>query len=280
MKIYVTIHGVRQLDLVPDYFDEFYKALKFKQIYFVKNILKYHFFRIIYKIIFKIYIPMIDKIFTVSNDSMQKIQNICHPQYIKHFYCGSINTDEIKIEEKSQHQNYVLFVSGGRPEKNLLRCLIAFQKYKAEDHSGLKLIVTGITEDTKISLLKHPRIEIKLINEFVEFLPYVNDDRLRELYTNCKYILYLSKSEGFGLPLVESCMYEKPILTSSLTAMPEVLRSGSFYANPYDICSIVTVLHKMTDASYDQLEEQSRRRKKIVLLEIENSDLDFITEFC
>ena len=278
MKVYVTIHGVRKMDLRPDVMDHYYTYARIRYLRHFFSIIKYRFGCVAYKRLFSEYIPCFDKVFTDSNDSMQKIQRICSPRYIKYFYLGSINSDFDVYTAHSQGY-YFLVVSGGRPEKNLLRTLLAFQQFVEETNSEFKLIVTGISDEIRNNILCCPRFNQSLISEHVVFKPYVDAAELRELYINCKCVLYLSKSEGFGLPLVEAALYEKPIITSSITAMPEVLASGAYYANPYDVNSICRSMIDFCNIDEDYINNQSQRTRKLVIDKINNADKDFLLEF-
>ena len=234
-----------------------------------------------YKHVFKKYLPMFDKVFTVSNDSMQKIQRLSAPKQIKPYYCGSINTDALADQPLTESkENYALFVSGGREEKNLLRTLIAFQRFKKYDETGLKLVVTGISEQLKNNLLNCSKLPKENMEDNIELLQYVSDERLEQLYKNCKFVLYPSKSEGFGLPLVEACYYGTPIIAGSITAMPEVLGSTINYVDPYSVTSIESAIAYLAGSNYDTEMKKMLRKRDNVVLNIKNSDGDFVTEFC
>ncbi len=47
---------------------------------------------------------------------------------------------------------------------------------------------------------------------FIEFLGYVNDKKLKELYSNCKAVLYLAEEEDFGITPVEAMAFGKPVI--------------------------------------------------------------------
>lgn len=276
LKVYVTIHGTRMLDIVPEYMDEYYGVSSFKIVHYVIKLIKYFFARILYKKTFNKYIPYFDKVFTVSNDSMQKIISISTPQTIKPFYCGSINSEELFASEK-QKENFALLVSGGRPEKNTIRTILGFQEFKKRDLSGLKLVITGVSPEKKEQILSYPLID-KKITSVVEILPYVSENKLKELYQSCKFVVCLSKSEGFGLAMVESVQNNIPILASAVTAVPEVLWSGAIYANPYKVKAIAKGFEDM-QKEYEKMLKKIEYRKIVVHESIKSSDRDFVLEF-
>lgn len=280
IKIYITIHGVRRLDLYPDNFDRFYFKGMEKTLYIPCAWIRYFIYRWIYKYFFKKYIPLYDKIFTVSNDSMQKILKISTPKDIKPFYGGSVNVDTIhEMPQLYKRGNYFLFVSGGRKEKNLVRTMIAFQQFKKHDFSGIKLVVTGVSDELKTRLLNCRELTKGGFISNIEFKPYVDEMELRKLYMECKFFIYTSKSEGFGLPLIEACYYGVPILASARTALPEVLGSSVIYVDPYSISSIQKGMEKILALDYKTQQEKVLKRQETVKVNIESSDFDFIAEF-
>ena len=281
MKVYVTIHGVRRLDLKPDRIDSYYTGASFSFLYMVKAWVKYVLYGLAYKYVFRIYIPEYDQLITVSNDSLQKIQVLCKPKAVKIYYEGSINSDLMMDKPvNTERENFALFVSGGREEKNLLRTLIGFQKFKEQNPSNnLKLIVTGVSAELRERLLSCPQLKWERVKKDIVIKQYVEDDELVHLYETCKYVIYMSKSEGFGLPLIEACMYGAPCLAASVTAMPEVLGSAIEYADPFDISSIAAGFERLENTDYKICQDKILRRRQVVIYNIKNADEDFLADF-
>lgn len=281
MKVYVTIHGVRRLDLKPDRIDSYYAGSSFSFLYMMKACVKYAIYGLAYKYVFRKYIPKYDMVITVSNDSLQKIQRLCKPKAVKIYYEGSINSDMMMDNPvNTERDNFALFVSGGREEKNLLRTLIGFQQFKDQNPSNsLKLIVTGVSAELREKLLSCHLIRRERIEKYITIKQYVEDDELAHLYETCKYVIYLSKSEGFGLPLIEACMYGAPCLAASVTAMPEVLGSAIEYADPFNVSSIAEGFKRLESADYSICQNKILRRRQVVISSIRNADKDFLADF-
>jgi glycosyltransferase involved in cell wall biosynthesis len=60
------------------------------------------------------------------------------------------------------------------------------------------------------------------------------DGQLRWAYEHAEALLYTSTCEGFGLPLVEAMALGCEVVTSSVSAMPEVAGELAHYADPCD----------------------------------------------
>jgi glycosyltransferase involved in cell wall biosynthesis len=92
-------------------------------------------------------------------------------------------------------------------------------------------------------LLDFYRDEIKKIGlENITLLGYVADDDLIEFYQDCDVVLIpASYGEGFGLPIIEGYLFNKPVISSNVCAIPDVIISNdSLFENNRD--SIVAKL--------------------------------------
>ena len=72
----------------------------------------------------------------------------------------------------------------------------------------------------------------------VHFLPAVDADGLVTLYSSAAVLLHPSFREGFGNPVAEAMACGCPVVTSSVSAMPEVAGGAALLADPRDIASI------------------------------------------
>ena len=114
----------------------------------------------------------------------------------------------------------------------------------------------------------------------IVFLDYVSDEQLSDLYRNAFFLLYTSKSEGFGLPALEAAKRFCPVVAAYGTSIPEVLDSAALYVNPYSIDSIASGIERMCNENIRK--QYCDRIKKIIPLiehKIDNSNkwlFDFI----
>ena len=61
-----------------------------------------------------------------------------------------------------------------------------------------------------------------------------DDAALRWLYANCRFTVFPSLSEGFGLPVVESLANAKPCIASTATSIPEGSQGVAIHLDPAD----------------------------------------------
>lgn len=79
-------------------------------------------------------------------------------------------------------------------------------------------------------LLEYYRSEIHLQNiTNINFLGFVTDEALIHLYSKCSLVINIADyGEGFGLPIIEGYLFDKPVIASNKCAIPEVIISEEF----------------------------------------------------
>src|SRR5207244_12625157 len=60
----------------------------------------------------------------------------------------------------------------------------------------------------------------------LRWLRHVDDETLLREYRDCRFTVYPSLMEGYGLPIVESLLHGKPCICGSNGALGEVARGG------------------------------------------------------
>lgn len=105
---------------------------------------------------------------------------------------------------------FILVVGTKEPRKNISTIIDAFIGISNQiDHN---LVVVGATGWGEVNLRKHPRVIMH---------DYISNDELAFLYCNCKFTIYLSRYEGFGLPIIESLFFGKNVVTGIHSALQE-----------------------------------------------------------
>lgn len=63
----------------------------------------------------------------------------------------------------------------------------------------------------------------------IELLGYISDEEVRNFYETTDLVTVLAKyGEGFGLPIIEGYLYNKPVFASDICAIPEVIIDKRF----------------------------------------------------
>ena len=139
--------------------------------------------------------------------------------------------------------NYLLYLGHIEPRKNLYFLIKTFLKWKKVAKSNLKLIIAGefwIKTSETIKILN----EFK-DNPFVEFTGYVDEDKLKKLYSNASGFVHTSFVEGFCFPVLEAMHYKLPIICSLTTGAEEISKPDSIIVNPYSEKSLLNGFDKL-----------------------------------
>ncbi|GAH18898.1 unnamed protein product, partial [marine sediment metagenome] len=76
------------------------------------------------------------------------------------------------------------------------------------------------------------------IGEDVMFTGFISNEDLDSLFRIADFFIYPSLCEGFGIPILEAMQAGTPVITSNVSAMPEVAKGAALLIDPYDINSI------------------------------------------
>lgn len=122
----------------------------------------------------------------------------------------------------NQLTKFVFYIGDRRPHKNLKRTIDIINILNYELNFNCTFVIAGSERNFDFNLEEHI-----LENKNVLAIGTVNDKELELLYENMSALLYLSKYEGFGLPILEAAKYNKKIITSNISSIPEVCPSSA-----------------------------------------------------
>jgi glycosyltransferase involved in cell wall biosynthesis len=136
---------------------------------------------------------------------------------------------------------FVLYAGTIRPQKNIPRIIEAFSIIRQElennpVYHGLKLIIIG-DEISRAPEVRRAVIQSR-VEHAVRFLGFVPLDTLRVFYQAASVFLFPSLYEGFGLPPLEAMACGAPVVTSALSALPEVVGDAAVIVNPENVFDI------------------------------------------
>jgi glycosyltransferase involved in cell wall biosynthesis len=125
--------------------------------------------------------------------------------------------------EPSSKEPYFLFVGGSEKRKNLAAALDAFASL-----DGFELRVVG-------SHTASPVHDARREQPGVRWLGHVGEDELAELYRHATALVFPSRYEGFGLPLLEAMARHTAVIASNSSSIPEVARGAAILVDPDDV---------------------------------------------
>ena len=163
-----------------------------------------------------------------------------HPQESQVIYLGEEPATKVDAVRPSglpvelDQRDFVISVSTIQVRKNHQLLYQLWRRFGEEGRTDIpRLVLIGspgwMTNDLRLQIASDP-----IIKDSVLVLNHVSDDQLAWLYENCRFSLYPSLYEGWGLPIVESLHRSKPCIASNTSSMPEASQGLALHLDPLD----------------------------------------------
>lgn len=136
-------------------------------------------------------------------------------------------------------ERYLLNVGTVQPRKNVERLIEAFGQLPVELRSQ-PLVIGGkrgwLAEPIYAAVQRHG------LEQAVIFLDFVSDSDLPKLYSGATAMVYPSLYEGFGVPIVEAQACGTPVITSTISSLPEIAGNAALLVDPHDTAALTAAL--------------------------------------
>ena len=179
-----------------------------------------------------------DCIVTVSQNAKAEI--------VKYFHCDeskievvfngvninkfrtTVDAERIKHVQKKYNlpSQYILYFGGTMKHKNIINMLEAYSLLPLEIKQQHKFVIAN-SADYIIQ-----RIEDLNLKDFVILLNGVEEEDKAVVYKLASLKLFVSKYEGFGIPVIEAMAAGTPVITSNVSSLPEVAGGAAVLVNP------------------------------------------------
>ena len=155
---------------------------------------------------------------------------------------------------------FLLYVSAFEVRKNHRSLIEAYASLPTDVRSAHQLVLGGGVGGT--GALNTLVREVNLEEDEVVFTGIVDDQELAALYAQSKAVVFPSWHEGFGLPILEAMMFNKAVISSNRSSMPEVVGMADALFDPFDVASIASSIERVLsdDDFRGRLEENAPAR--------------------
>lgn len=172
------------------------------------------------------------------------------------------NIDAILDKLGLKNNNYLFFPANFWPHKNhqLLLAAYSIYRHKNLNHPPLDLVFTGALEEPQLALKEFARSLGCTQN--IHFLGFLDEVQLIAVWQGTRGLIFPSLYEGFGIPVLESMWFDKPVACSAIGSLPEVGGDAVIYFDPRkpeDIASAMVQLGYNTDL-ISTLQSKARAR--------------------
>lgn len=154
---------------------------------------------------------------------------------------------------KGLPERFILFLGTLEPRKNLLRLLDAYAQLRRPAHAGAvsgtgrgdapTLVIAG-GKGWFYKAIFARAAELGLAGD-VLFPGFIPGDELPWWYRAAEVFVYPSLFEGFGLPVLEALACGTPVITSTVSALPEVAGDAALLVPPDDTDALAEALARL-----------------------------------
>jgi glycosyltransferase involved in cell wall biosynthesis len=224
-----------------------------------------------YNYFFPKYAKAATRIATVSDYSKQDISKhyAIDPAKIDVVYNGinegfkplSEAAQKAVRDQYSQGKPYFLFVGSQSPRKNLNRLIQAFDLFKKQTGSDMKLLLVGALYVSEGDVKRV--IGQSAYRQDILFVGRQLQTELEKIMASAFALAFVPYFEGFGIPIVEAFQCDVPVICSNTTSMPEIAGDAALMIDPFEVSSIANGMERLyRDASLrEQLIEKGKARK-------------------
>jgi glycosyltransferase involved in cell wall biosynthesis len=142
---------------------------------------------------------------------------------------------------------YILYFGGFDIRKNVDRVLQAYAALPQAIKDEYQLVIAG-----RLHLLGHPlypdprpRVQELGLDDHVVVTGQIREQDKAPLYSAAALYLFPSLYEGFGIPVLEAMACGAAVVTSNLSALPEVAGDGAHLVDPYSVDAISSAIMEL-----------------------------------
>lgn len=208
--------------------------------------------RFINRIIEKIRLYYADLIIATSEYSKNEIVSVGINPELVHVLPPGLDREKFKdlsLDSKlaSEDRKEILCVGNYVPRKGIIYLIEALSKIK-EKSFILNLVGNRKNNSAYYNQLKHAVEKLKL-EEFVVFHDGTDQENLKKLYASADIFVLPSFKETFGIVFLEAMHYKLPIITTNVSAIPELVEEGKngLLVPPADSQALANAISKLIE---------------------------------
>ena len=181
-------------------------------------------------------------------------------------YCQLDVPDEVKeaiLRKYALDSTYILCIGGDDARKNLDGLILAYSMLPAQLIAQYQLVIVCKLEEHSFKRYTE-LIQTKQMIGRVVLTHFVPNRELLLLNSLAHLLVFPSKYEGFGLPVVEAWACGTPVLTSNNSSLGEIAGEAAVLVDPFSVEDITRGLTEaLTEVDLSELRAKGLERLKL-----------------
>lgn len=223
----------------------------------------YHFFdRHIYDLKYGTSCKRADKVIAISESTKRDVMEIYGVkeerveviyQPVQEYYYTPLPSDDVNkmVKEALPYlpEEFILYVGSINKRKNLMSVVKALAMIPKEERPFLLVIGNGHEYRREVEDFISKNSDLQ--NSIAIETGIHNNQLLQALYTKAIAFVYPSFYEGFGLPVVEAALQKTPVITSTVSSLPEAAGPDACLIDPHAADAAEQIAHHIRNLCGD-----------------------------
>ena len=161
------------------------------------------------------------------------------------------------------HKPYLMYTSATDARKNHLRLIEAYAKLDKDIRKNYQLVLAGGLPKEHLEKFQAHAHQHGLSPKEIIFSGQLTDDEMKSLYSQCRAFIFPSWYEGFGLPVLEAMQFNKAVIASNRSSIPEIIQCEEALFDPFDVGVISAKIERvLTDEDFRAALEKNSNTAK------------------
>ena len=197
---------------------------------------------------FKIPLKLVGKIVCISENTKNSIKKYTNRTDIKVIYNAVDPSFTPYLKEFNFTKPNILII-GTAPNKNLEKTFESLSGFSCH------LTIIGKLDQQQLDLLREYQLDYtNKIN--------LSDEEIKKEYEDADIVSFVSKFEGFGMPIIEANSIGRPVVCSNIPVLKEIGGNSVLYVEPNDVDDI--------RRGFDEIVKNANLREQLIANGFEN----------